>query len=629
MNKKTHIRRGGRKTPPGSRKSTLRATGVGAAVAVVLACFAGSWPGTSQAATKNATGYTVTYAQQPGSAPNYIFPLQGGEWFTFENDQEFGYLMYRPLYWIGKDSKPLFNAKLSLASPPVFTKKDGHTVAKITLKNYEWSDGKPITTRDVKFWMNLLEANKNHWGDYNPGLFPDNVVSIEYTSDKTFVITFNKVYNHTWLTYDELDQIFPIPQHAWDRLSLNGPIGNYDETPAGAKKVFKFLDKQSRQGSTWASSKLWKVVDGPWKVGSYTTSNGRVVLVRNNNYSGSFTGNVTKVIEEPFTTAAAEYNAVRSGKIDFGYVPFPDATKRQIAAIKGQGYNVQAWNIFAWNFWPINFANPQVGTIFKQLYVRQALEHLINQKAWIKNILRGYAVPEYSAIPVRKGNPYLDKFLSTNHYPFSIAKAKELLAAHGWAVDDNGIRTCTRPGTASNQCGPGVKAGAKLQFKLEFGSGIPALRQEVVSFQSAAKRAGIDIALTARPFSQVFADYFSCMGAPKSACHWQLLAPQSMWLYGWYPYYYPVGVSNWGTGAGFNGGQYSNKKMDAILAAATQEQGKKSLFAAEHFVALQLPTLWPPGGPFDIAAIRKNLHIPVMGMMTNLYPEDWSVGKGK
>ncbi len=250
---------------------------------------------------------------------------------------------------------------------------------------------------------------------------------------------------------------------------------------------------------------------------------------------------------------------------------------------------------------------------------------MINQKVWIEKILRGYAVPEYSAIPVRKGNPYLDKFLSTNHYPFSIDKAKELLSAHGWTATDNGIRTCTRPGTGANECGAGVKAGAKLQFNLEYGSGIPALKQEVVAFQSAARRAGIGISLTARPFSQVFADYFSCMGAPASSCHWQILAPQSEWLYGWYPYYYPVGVANWATGAGFNGGQYSNKKMDAILAAATQEQGKKSLFAAEHYVAIQLPTLWPPGGPFDIAAIHKTLHVPVLGMMTNLYPVDWTV----
>ena len=55
---------------------------------------------------------------------------------------------------------------------------------------------------------------------------------------------------------------------------------------AKCKAVYTFLTAQSKQTATYASSKLWSVVDGPWKLSSFN-SDGHVTMVPNKAYSGS------------------------------------------------------------------------------------------------------------------------------------------------------------------------------------------------------------------------------------------------------------------------------------------------------------------------------------------------------
>jgi len=66
------------------------------------------------------------------------------------NNLSFAQLMYRPLYWFGAGAQPLLNPSLSLANPPTWSAN----TATITLKHYTWSNGSPVTTADVMFWIN-------------------------------------------------------------------------------------------------------------------------------------------------------------------------------------------------------------------------------------------------------------------------------------------------------------------------------------------------------------------------------------------------------------------------------------------------------------------------------------------
>ena len=120
--------------------------------------------------------------------------------------------MWRPLYWFGNTSGLTFNKSLSLAYPPVFS--NGNKTVTIKMKNWKWSDGQPITTRDVEFWINMLKANKSSYANYVPGYLPDNIASVSYTSSTTFSITFKQAYSSNWLLYNQLCLLFPMPDAA-------------------------------------------------------------------------------------------------------------------------------------------------------------------------------------------------------------------------------------------------------------------------------------------------------------------------------------------------------------------------------------------------------------------------------
>ena len=63
-------------------------------------------------------GGTVSWACYPGFPPSTIFPFTPPERIGTRNLFEFQMLMYRPLYWLGKDGQPGVDYDLSLAEPP-------------------------------------------------------------------------------------------------------------------------------------------------------------------------------------------------------------------------------------------------------------------------------------------------------------------------------------------------------------------------------------------------------------------------------------------------------------------------------------------------------------------------------
>ena len=115
----------------------------------------------------------------------------------------------------------------------------------------------------------------------------------------------DRAYSHQWLLYDQLSQIWPIPQQSWDRTSVTGPVGNYDTTTAGAKAVYNFLNGQSEDEDTYATNPLWKTVDGPWLVSAFSPSTGYNAFVPNPHYTGPGKPKIAKFEELPFTSAAA------------------------------------------------------------------------------------------------------------------------------------------------------------------------------------------------------------------------------------------------------------------------------------------------------------------------------------
>ncbi len=190
-------------------------------------------------------------------------------------------------------------------------------------------------------------------------------------------------------------------------------------TPAGALKVYKFLNTQSTQQATYTSNPLWKVVDGPWNLSAFSPSTGYSAFVPNPTYGGPGKPKIAKLEELPFTSDIAEFDALRSGQLDYGYLPSEDIN--QARSFTSRGYTIDKWTDFGFNDFFVNFTNPQVGPIFKQLYVRQAMQHLINQPEIANDIFHGAAYPDYGPVPTVPPNPYVTQQMKSNPYPYSVS----------------------------------------------------------------------------------------------------------------------------------------------------------------------------------------------------------------
>jgi peptide/nickel transport system substrate-binding protein len=627
----------------------------------------GASVGTASANSSAGHG-TVTFAEQPQSTPNYIFPMQSAVYLNFTNASQFAFVMWVPLYETPV-GKPGIDNNLSIGEPPVYS--DNNTVVTVTLKHWVWSNGQPITARDVVLWMNLLSAVTDPqspavgsssapgpgWGEFVPGLFPQSVVSYTQTGTYTVVFHLNASYDPTWYTDNELTQIWPIPTTAWDRLSASGPVGNYDASaearevqPAsvapscsncyipvnpgtatsGALGVAEFLNSQSQDLSTYSSNPLWQVVSGSFKLSQFTTS-GFVKLVPNPLYSGTPKPTIGSLQELPFTSDEAEFDSLRSGSLDIGYIP-PNDIKQKSALEKEDNYALNPWYFFGVDVLPYNYTNPTVGPVFQQLYFRQALQALIDQPQYIKTFDAGIGTVDNGLVPTFPPNNRDETSQEAKGQlnPFNAAKAVSLLKAHGWSVHPGGQTVCTKPGAGTGDCGAGVRLNQAASFSLLYASGSAVLANQVASFQSTLKsKAGITLALQSSPPPDVFSRVFtSCTYA----------APCSGWdIADWAPGItesYPGGIA---TGETFfslqadNVGDYQNARnqtlLNATFDAPTQAAEYHALYTYENYANSQLPYMLFPFGPYQITMYKKNLKgVVPQSIYGGIFPEYYRIG---
>lgn len=584
------------------------------------------------ASTKAPTGGVVTFAEQPGTPPTAIFPVVNGSESSNSNTNYFQPLMWLPLFWFGSNTnrKMTVNYTLSIGQKPQFS-NSGRTLT-VTLNHYSWSTGAPVSARDLVFWMNLITNEKTNVFFYSPGGWMTHITSFSAPTANTFVITFSKTYNPTYILDSVLSTMIPLPQQAWDKTSASSPVGNYDTTPSGAKQVYKYLHGQSAKLSTWDTNPLWQVVDGPWHLQPNTgfQVTGEATLIPNPAYSGTNKPKISEFKLLPFTSAAAEYNALRSGAVDFGYIPTTDVGT--IGSIKSSGFKVAPWYAWGLTWITINYSNPKYGPLVKQLYLRQAMESLIDQPTYVKSIMAGYGVPTYGPVPLSNSSVFLTPAAKRNPYPYNPKKAKQLLVRHGWSIPSQGVGTCTKPGTGARECGAGIAKGTKLQLPLLYSTGTPVRVDEVQALKTSFRSAGIDLSIKAGPLGTVATAAYACAGKSPKKC--PASSPELTFVnspsYSYEPVYYPTGATVYTCGAVTDGGNYCNPKVDHLIDVAdTELTSTKALSAYAKFEALvakELPFLWMPSKTYQLSALS-----PKLGGATNqapnvfIYPSTWTM----
>src|SRR5215469_7680843 len=276
----------------------------------------------AQTGTPHAGNITIAFS--PAATPNWIFPITPGANGSVYTAYQFQYEMWRPTNWFPNGSSVKEDPAMSLATQPKWT--NGDKTVTIKYKPWKWSDGQPVTSKDAAFFIDLTKAavkvSPADYSQYTKGVgIPDQIVSMSTPDSHTLVINLNKSVNPTWFWQDSLAGVQPLPVHAWAKASANGPVID-PNVPANATKIYKFLAAQSKSVTTYATNPLWKVVDGPYTLTSFNNTTGAFTMSPNPHYSGPHASKQSKFSAVPFTSDTAEWNAVKSGSIDVGYVPF-------------------------------------------------------------------------------------------------------------------------------------------------------------------------------------------------------------------------------------------------------------------------------------------------------------------
>lgn len=592
--------------------STL-ALGLGTAVASTPAAAAGSQPANSYGQLPSQTGKptsggTVSFAEQPSGGPTYIFPITPASDLSAYVVDQFQSLMWRPLWWAPSGATPKVDYAESISPKPPAYSNDNKTLTITMSSKWKWSDGTPVTSTDLAFYIDLLKAavkiSPANDGDYTPGLFPDNLVSMTTPNATTLVLNLNATYNQNFLQLDQLGAIAPLPSHVWSKTSATGPIVDFTN-PTNAAAIYNFLNAQSNSLSTYGANPLWQVVDGPFKISSFDPSTDGNTLVANHAYSGPQKPHIAGIDEVAFTSSSSEFNQLLTGKLTVGYVEPNDLA--QVAKLKNDGYNVWGYPDLGFDYAAYNFKDTtgDFDKIISQLYVRQAIAHLEDEPGLIKSKggFDGAAGQAYGPAPAIPATPFTPADALSNPYPFSVSAASNLLSSHGWDVKPGGTTTCKKAGTGSGECGAGIPPGTPLSFNIVYTPDPPVTATIVESLASNGKQVGINMKLQSKTFNYITQN-LSDVSNPNNDNTWAMED-----FGGFTDDLYPTTNELFNTTGSFNQGGFSIPKVDKDILDSANSLNANAVKTELSDVTHYQPGLFEPE-PDLVFAIKKNLSGP-------------------
>ena len=432
----------------------------------------------------------------------------------------------------------------------------GKTVV-VNMKGWKWSNGESVDANSRNIFLNMAEAEKANWYGYSPGLLPDNLVSYKATGTDQVTFQLNRAYPTIWFTYNQLGELKPMPE-SWDVTSLTGKPGSGGCTTDSAadgwarcKAVFTFLTAQAKNANTYATSPLWSVVDGPWKLSSFSTT-GNVTIVPNTKYSGSPKPSCRRSssCRTPPTRPSTPHSRPGSSTSATSH----RRTCRRSLELRpaghqpgGQRLHAAAVLLFRPLLRPAQLQQPDGG-----LHGPPALRPAgpaggLRPARHHQGDLPRVGIPASGPAPNSPpGNQWIPPIENENNgqgpYPFSIAKAKSTLEAHGWS-EVGGVMTCQDP----SKCGTGITKGQKLALTYVYSTGVAATTAMWQTYKSDASEAGIDINLVGQTFNTIVGEAAPC-SPMSSKCAVQVFA-YGGWAFDG-PGFEPTGEPLFATGAG-------------------------------------------------------------------------------
>lgn len=426
---------------------------------------------------------------------------------------------------------------------------DGKKGMAVTIKlkpDLKWSDGVPLTAKDIAFTWKVGKDPNSGFSNVNPWT---RATKVDVIDDHTAVLHLGSVM----VSYNQWDEI--LPEH------VEGPI--YDKATGGGDYL-----KATSYNRAPTTTGLY---DGPYMITEYQ-SGAQIVMEPNPSWSGTKPGFKRIILKHIENTAALQANLL-SGDVDMVAGEGIGLTIDQVLDLRKQHPND-----FTYIFKPsltyehidIQKDNP----VFKDVKVRQALLYALDRKSLTDKLFQG--LQPVAATWVNPLNPNYSK--DTAEYPFNLAKAKSLLAEAGWKPGADGI--CRDA------------AGTRLSFELQTTAGnrLRELVEQVL--QSQWKAACIEATIKNEPPRTIFGETL------KKRVY------TGMVMYGWSSAVSESPLRTLGTAqipteqnnyGGANYIAFSNPDMDAAIARMDGElepaKQKADWAIAQKIYAEQLPVV--------------------------------------
>ena len=426
---------------------------------------------------------------------------------------------------------------------------DGKKGMAVTIKlkpDLKWSDGVPVTAKDIAFTWKVGKDPNSGFSNVNPWT---RATKVDVVDDHTAVLHLGSVM----VSYNQWDEI--LPEH------VEGPI--YDKATGGGDYL-----KATSYNRAPTTTGLY---DGPYMITQYD-SGAQIVMEPNPSWTGAKPGFKRIILKHIENTAALQANLL-SGDVDMVAGEGIGLTIDQVLDLRKQHPND-----FTYIFKPsltyehidIQKDNP----VFKDLKTRQALLYALDRKSLTDKLFQG--LQPVAATWVNPLNPNYTK--DTAEYPYNLAKAKSLLAEAGWKPGADGI--CRDA------------AGNRLSFELQTTAGnrLRELVEQVL--QSQWKAACIEATIKNEPPRTIFGETL------KKRIY------TGMVMYGWSSAVtesplrtlgteqIPTEKNNYG---GANYIAFSNPDMDAAIARMDGEldpaKQKADWAIAQKIYAEQLPVV--------------------------------------
>ena len=461
-------------------------------------------------------------------------------------DGEAAGLLFYGLFWVNRDHKIDWSRSLA-------TKIDvsnNNTTFTVTMKPWNWSDGRPVTSKDVEFTFDIIKRLGTTYVAYGSGGIPTLIKQFKILGPEQFEVTTKHPVNPDWFELVGLSQLVPYPAHAWSKYSVN-QMWRHQSDP-----------------------NFFKVVDGPYRITSYKMGR-HIVFEPNPSYQGH-KSKIRRFIMKFLHSSGAEIEGMQSGTLDMSNLPF---------SLWSAGHklkNVRVMKMtpnFGFQFIQMNYKNPQV-SFFHDIAVRQAMADAINQEQAIRVLFHGATNPQYGPVPVVPAT-FLSPSAKAGKYPvgFDPVKARKLLDDAGWKMGPGGIRE---------------KNGKLLQFVDTIPSGGATGMLWTEMQQQDFRAVGIDMKIRQVTFNQVIAMQYKPLA-------WQAMS------FGWSLGNYPSDGGQLRSNGNYNQMGYSDKKMDKLLNAVTTQPGNEALYKYQDYAAEQQPIIFQ-NDTGAVILVRKGLH---------------------